>query len=180
MSSLRPTRSFHNSSTMPWLIGGLEFRGEVIRLVRTLRGGDRPKNAEKEFPGVSSLPRGCYEPWGIFRKPLLPRMKVSDCLREYQTGGLRRYPDDLPFEDVFPANGRRNESGRLPGTPASSRNLSCGASSTPRCRWARASLPIRSWGRGQPSRRSKRWAFAEWASNGITNTTTWQRRRSRG
>ena len=27
---------------------GLEFRGEVIRLVRTLRGGDRPKNAEHE------------------------------------------------------------------------------------------------------------------------------------
>ncbi len=45
--------------------GGLEFRGELIRLVRTLRGGDRPKNAEEEFPDVVSLPRGCYEPWGI-------------------------------------------------------------------------------------------------------------------
>jgi site-specific DNA-methyltransferase (adenine-specific) len=33
--------------------GGLEFRGELIRLVRTLRGGDRPKNAEDEFPHVS-------------------------------------------------------------------------------------------------------------------------------
>jgi site-specific DNA-methyltransferase (adenine-specific) len=30
--------------------GGLEFRTELIRLVRTLRGGDRPKNAEEEFP----------------------------------------------------------------------------------------------------------------------------------
>ena len=69
---------------------GLEFRGELIRLVRTLRGGDRPKNAELEFPDVCTLPRGCYEPWGIFRKPLLPKMTVSDCLREYQTGGLRR------------------------------------------------------------------------------------------
>ena len=28
-------------------------------------------------------------------------MKVSDCLREYQTGGLRRYAEDLPFEDVI-------------------------------------------------------------------------------
>ncbi len=28
--------------------GGLEFRGEIIRLVRTLRGGDRPKNAGSE------------------------------------------------------------------------------------------------------------------------------------
>ena len=34
--------------------GGLEFRGELIRLVRTLRGGDRPKNAEQEYPGVFS------------------------------------------------------------------------------------------------------------------------------
>lgn len=81
--------------------GGLEFRGELIRLVRTLRGGDRPKNAEHEFPHVSSMARGCYEPWGIFRKPLLPGMKVSDCLREFQTGGLRRTPDDRPFSDVI-------------------------------------------------------------------------------
>src|SRR5947209_17522457 len=81
--------------------GGLEFRAELIRLVRTLRGGDRPKNAEQEFPGVSSLPRGCYEPWGILRKPLLAGMKLSDCLREFQTGGLRRTPDDKPFSDVI-------------------------------------------------------------------------------
>src|SRR5713101_4327618 len=81
--------------------GGLEFRGELIRLVRTFRGGDRPKNAEDEFPDVSSLPRGCYEPWGILRKPMLPGMKLSDCLREFQTGGLRRTPDDKPFSDVI-------------------------------------------------------------------------------
>lgn len=81
--------------------GGLEFRGEVIRLVRTLRGGDRPKNAEKEFPGVSSLPRGCYEPWGILRKPLPPGLKVSDCLRKFQTGGLRRTLEGKPFNDVI-------------------------------------------------------------------------------
>src|SRR5260370_97043 len=80
--------------------GGLEFRGELIRLVRTLRGGDRPKNAEQEFPGVSSMPRGCYEPWGILRKPLLPGMKLSDCLREFQTGGVRRIYDDKPFNDL--------------------------------------------------------------------------------
>ena len=83
------------------IAGGLEFRGELIRLVRTFRGGDRPKNAEIEFAGVSSLPRSCYEPWGIFRKPIPPKMKVSDCLREFQTGGLRRTPDDKPFSDVI-------------------------------------------------------------------------------
>ncbi|MEK7409121.1 MAG: DNA methyltransferase [Acidobacteriota bacterium] len=80
---------------------GLEFRTQLVRIVRTLRGGDRPKNAEEEFPDCSSLPRGCYEPWGIFRKPLLPGMKVSDCLRECQTGALRRKPDGTPFEDVI-------------------------------------------------------------------------------
>ena len=83
--------------------GGLEFRGQVMRLVRTLRGGDRPKNFEDEFPGVSSLPKGCYEPWGLFRKPLPPRMTVGECLRQWQTGGLRRISDGKPFEDLIPS-----------------------------------------------------------------------------
>jgi site-specific DNA-methyltransferase (adenine-specific) len=83
--------------------GGLEFRGQIIRLVRTLRGGDRPKNAEEEFPGVSSMPRGCYEPWGLLRKPMPSKMRVSDCLREFQTGGLRRTPDGKPFGDLIPS-----------------------------------------------------------------------------
>lgn len=81
--------------------GGLEFRGEVIRLVQTFRGGDKPKNSEEEFPGVCSLPRGSYEPWGLFRKPIPNGMKVSDCLREYQTGGLRRISAESPFNDVI-------------------------------------------------------------------------------
>lgn len=83
--------------------GGLEFRGQVIRLVRTLRGGDRPKNFEEEFPGVSSLPKGCYEPWGLFRKPLPARMTVGECLRKWQTGGLRRISNERPFEDLMPS-----------------------------------------------------------------------------
>lgn len=81
--------------------GGLEYRGAIVRLVRTLRGGDRPKNAEEEFEDVCSMPRGCYEPWGLFRKPLPQGLKVSDCLREYKTGGLRRKMDGSPFEDVI-------------------------------------------------------------------------------
>ncbi|MGB8674979.1 MAG: DNA methyltransferase [Candidatus Acidiferrales bacterium] len=87
--------------------GGLEFRGQLIRVVRTFRGGDRPKNAEQEFPDVCSLPRGCYEPWGILRKPMPAGMRVSDCLREFETGGLRRLPGDLPFTDLI-------EAGRTP------------------------------------------------------------------
>jgi site-specific DNA-methyltransferase (adenine-specific) len=80
---------------------GLEFRGEMIRVVRTLRGGDRPKNAEDEFSGVCSMPRGCYEPWGIFRKPIPSKMTVAECLRTYQTGGLRRLADGNPFCDLI-------------------------------------------------------------------------------
>ena len=83
------------------VVGGLEFRGQIIRLVRTLRGGDRPKNAETEFPDVSSMPKGCFEPWGLFRKPLSAKMTVSQCLRRFQTGGLRRTADNKPFEDVI-------------------------------------------------------------------------------
>lgn len=80
---------------------GFEFRGQIIRLVRTLRGGDRPKNAEKVFPDVCTMPRGCYEPWGLFRKPIPPGMTVSNCLQTFQTGGLRRKPDGNPFADVI-------------------------------------------------------------------------------
>lgn len=80
---------------------GLEFRGEVIRLVRTFRGGDKPKNYEKEFPDVCTLPRGCYEPWGLFRKAMPRGMTVGDCLRQYGTGGIRRIDEESPFEDVI-------------------------------------------------------------------------------
>ncbi|WP_071515944.1 DNA methyltransferase [Geitlerinema sp. PCC 9228] len=83
--------------------GGLEYRSTLIRLVRTMRGGDKPKNAESEFPDVCSLPRGCYEPWGIFRKPLPAKMTLAECLKEYKTGGLRRISSSIPFEDVIPS-----------------------------------------------------------------------------
>jgi site-specific DNA-methyltransferase (adenine-specific) len=109
LKALRPgahvfiaSNSFISQLTFYALVeGGLEFRGELIRLVRTLRGGDRPKNAEEEFSQVSSMPRSCYEPWGLFRKPLLPKMTVSDCLRDFQTGGIRRISDSTPFVDVI-------------------------------------------------------------------------------
>jgi site-specific DNA-methyltransferase (adenine-specific) len=80
--------------------GGFEFRTELIRLVKTFRGGDRPKLAEKEFSMACSLPRGGYEPWGIFRKPL-GKLRVYECLREYETGALRRISEDSPFSDVI-------------------------------------------------------------------------------
>jgi len=78
---------------------GFEKRGEIIRLVQTLRGGDRPKNAHKEFAAVTVMPRSCWEPWGVFRKPCEGR--VQDNLRKWKTGGLRRVCEEHPFCDVI-------------------------------------------------------------------------------
>jgi site-specific DNA-methyltransferase (adenine-specific) len=84
---------------VPMMEAGFEKRGEIIRLVQTLRGGDRPKNAHKEFTGVSVMPRSGWEPWGLFRKPLEGR--VQDNLRKWGTGGLRRISGHEPFVDVI-------------------------------------------------------------------------------
>ena len=89
---------------------GLEKRGEVIRLVQTLRGGDRPKGAEEEFADVSMMARSCWEPWGIFRKPM--EGTAAENLRQWGTGGLRRISEDEPFKDVItcsPTRGREKE-----------------------------------------------------------------------
>jgi DNA modification methylase len=78
---------------------GLEKRGEVVRLVQTLRGGDRPKGAEIEFADVSVMARSGWEPWGIFRKPL--DGTVAQNLKRWGTGGLRRTSASAPFKDVI-------------------------------------------------------------------------------
>jgi DNA modification methylase len=78
---------------------GLEKRGEVVRLVQTLRGGDRPKGAETAFPDVSVMARSGWEPWGMFRKP--PQGTVAENLRSWGTGGLRRISAAAPFKDVI-------------------------------------------------------------------------------
>jgi len=94
----------------PFVAAGFEKRGEIIRVVYTLRGGDRPKNAHKEFSDVSVMPKSCWEPWGLFRKPCEGR--VQDNLRKWQTGGLRRISADEPFKDLIyssPARGYERE-----------------------------------------------------------------------
>jgi DNA modification methylase len=78
---------------------GLEPRGYISRLVMTMRGGDRPKNAEKDFPDVSVMPRSMFEPWLVLRHPLDGR--VQDNLRKWKTGGFRRLSDERPFGDVI-------------------------------------------------------------------------------
>jgi len=99
--------------------GGLEFRGQLIRPVTTLRGGDRPKGAEEEFPDVCSLPKGNFEPWGLFRAPLPKKMTVAEALRKYGTGGIRRSADGTPFGDLLDNVGRSSRAERqLGGHPS--------------------------------------------------------------
>jgi site-specific DNA-methyltransferase (adenine-specific) len=89
---------------------GFQKRGEVIRLVQTLRGGYKPKGAERDFPEVSVMPRACWEPWGIFRKPF--DGTVAENLRRWGTGGLRRASSREPLKDIVacsPTRGREKE-----------------------------------------------------------------------
>jgi len=112
---------------------GFEKRGEIIRLVQTLRGGDRPKNAHEEFSDVSVMPRSAWEPWGLFRKQCEGR--VQDNLRKWKTGGLRRVSGDRPFVDVIESAPTR----------AAERALSDHPSLKPQAfmrRVVRASLPL--------------------------------------
>jgi site-specific DNA-methyltransferase (adenine-specific) len=80
---------------------GFEVRPAIMRLYYGFRGGDRPKNAETEFPEVCVSPKGAYEPWMLFRKPI-EADTVAANLRRWQTGGLRRLSPDKPLPDVIP------------------------------------------------------------------------------
>jgi site-specific DNA-methyltransferase (adenine-specific) len=81
---------------------GYEVRPAVMRLYYSFRGGDRPKNAEREFPEICVTPKGAYEPWMLFRKPIEART-VAENLRRWKTGGLRRLAHDKPLPDAIPS-----------------------------------------------------------------------------
>jgi site-specific DNA-methyltransferase (adenine-specific) len=100
----------------PLVEAGFEKRGEIIRLVKTLRGGDRPKNAHGEFAQVTVMPRSGWEPWGLFRKPCEGR--VQDNLRKWKTGGLRRVSSERPFEDVIRSAPTRREEREIAPHPS--------------------------------------------------------------
>ena len=100
----------------PLIAAGFEKRGEVIRVVQTLRGGDRPKNAHREFADVSVMPRSCWEPWGLFRKPCEGR--VQDNLRKWKTGGLRRVSAGEPFKDLIFSSPARGTERKLAPHPS--------------------------------------------------------------
>ena len=95
---------------------GLERRGEIVRLVMTMRGGDRPKGAHYDFSEVSVMPRSMWEPWLVFRKPLEGR--VQDNLRTWKTGGFRRPDSDRPFGDVIRSSPTRPGERRIAPHPS--------------------------------------------------------------
>lgn len=101
---------------MPLMDAGFEKRGEIIRLVQTLRGGDRPKNAEEEFPDVTVMPRSAWEPWGLFRKPC--EGLVQENLRKWHTGGLRRESAERPFTDVITCSPTRSTEREIANHPS--------------------------------------------------------------
>lgn len=95
---------------------GFEKRAEIIRTVYTLRGGDRPKNAHDEFSDVSVMPKSCWEPWGLFRKPCEGR--VQDNLRKWKTGGLRRISPSEPFKDLINSSPARKQEREIAPHPS--------------------------------------------------------------
>ena len=95
---------------------GLERRGELVRLVMTMRGGDRPKAAHVEFNDVSVMPRSMWEPWLLFRKPIEGR--VQDNLRKWGTGGFRRISATKPFGDVIESAPTRAAERKLANHPS--------------------------------------------------------------
>lgn len=95
---------------------GLEPRGAIIRLVTTMRGGDRPKNAHVEFSQISVMPRSMWEPWLVFRRPLDGR--AQDNLRRWKTGGFRRPSDDKPFGDVIRSHPTNKNERRIAPHPS--------------------------------------------------------------
>lgn len=107
---------FNHVVSQAVVAAGFEKRGEVVRLVRTLRGGDRPKGAEAEFPEVSAMPRSSWEPWLLFRKRL--GGTVAENLRAWGTGALRRPEEDIPFADVIPSGRTSREEKRLAPHPS--------------------------------------------------------------
>lgn len=79
-------------------MAGFEARGQIVRVVKTLRGGDRPKFGHQIYREISVIPRSCFEPWLLFRKPCEGR--VMENLKRYGTGALRRPTEDVPFPDL--------------------------------------------------------------------------------
>jgi len=97
-------------------MAGFEARGQIVRVVRTLRGGDRPKFGDKQYRDVSVIPRSCFEPWLLFRKPCEKR--VIENLKRFGTGALRRPSENVPFPDLIRVSPARPRERALANHPS--------------------------------------------------------------
>ena len=104
---------------------GFERRGEVVRLVMTMRGGDRPKNAHAEFPDVTVLPRSMYEPW--LAVPQTPR---RTCSRQPQEMEDRRASPGFCPPTLRRRNPVQSDSTRRASARSSSELEAAGVSAT--------------------------------------------------
>lgn len=97
-------------------MAGFEARGQIVRVVKTLRGGDRPKFGDKQYREVSVIPRSCFELWLLFRKPCEGR--VIENLKRFGTGALRRPSEDTPFSDLLQVSPARRPERALANHPS--------------------------------------------------------------
>jgi DNA modification methylase len=97
-------------------MAGFEVRGQIVRIVKTLRGGDRPKFGEKRYQEMSVIPRSCYEPWLLFRKPCETR--VIETIKRYGTGALRRPSKETPFSDFLEVSPARRAEREIANHPS--------------------------------------------------------------
>jgi len=81
---------------------GLEYRGVILRLVRTMRGGDRPKGAEEQYPEVATSPRSGYEPWLLFTEPA-DGLSTDALFRQYGTGRFGPLAPGWPASTTIPS-----------------------------------------------------------------------------
>ena len=62
------------------------------------------------------MPRSCFEPWGLFRKPFAGT--VADNLRAWGTGGLRRKSGEEPLKDLIPCSPARGQERKIAPHPS--------------------------------------------------------------
>jgi len=154
---------------------GLELRGQIIRLVMTMRGGDRPKNAHTEFSDVSVMPRSMFEPWIVLRHPSTVERRII-CADGRQVDFAEFHSQGrLEMSSSHSQCGGRK--GILRRIPPSSLKRFCGRSFVLLCRSARESFLILLPDQARRSQRPMQWAMKVSVSKKIRNTSKWRRAR---
>jgi len=154
---------------------GLELRGQIIRLVMTMRGGDRPKNAHTEFSDVSVMPRSMFEPWIVLRHPSTVERRII--CADGRQADFAEFHSQGRSEMSSSHSQRGAQKGKLRRIPPSSLKRFCGRSFVLLCRSARESFLILLPDQARRSQRPMQWAMKVSVSKKIRNTSKWRRAR---